>query len=194
MKIKGRASHAWHQNIDNTVGPRKPTDPNFPWIALQNHTGYYPMKKGTLSQTQIGERLMTLVKSHQSKEVAFAACARCLSVCTIRRLLSDDWEKIQFDNATTLDEYPQTIVAINHINPKAVSVIEAKWAVCLLEQVTAGSSSHNSTLGQQLRDILPLLSYQVVLRLLLYAEFVAHGHVICLNHVSQLEHLRLESQ
>ena len=80
MKIKGRASHAYHQNIDNTVGPRKPTDPDFPWIALQNHTGYYLKKKGTLSPTQIGERLIALVKNHQSKEVAFAACAESLRV------------------------------------------------------------------------------------------------------------------
>lgn len=194
MKIKGRASHAWHQNIDNTVGTRKPTDADFPWIALQNHTGYYLKKKGTLSQTQIDERLTALVKIHPSKEVALAACAQSLSVCTIRTLLSGDWAKHKSDNATALDEYLQAIVATNHVNPEAVGVIEAKWAVCLLEQVTAGGSSHNFTLGQQLRDILPLLSYQANPHLLLHAEFLAHGHGVCLNHASQLEHLRLECQ
>ena len=194
MKFKGRASHAWHQKIDNSVGPRKPTDPDFPWIALQNHTGYYLKKKGTLSQAQIDERLTALVKIHPSKEVAIAACAHSLSVCTIRRVLSDDWEKYKSDNATTLDEYLQAIVATNHVNPEAVSVIEAKWAVCLLEQVTPGGSSHNLTLGQQLRDILPLLSYQAAPHLILHAEFLAHGHDVCLNHASQLEHLRLENQ
>ena len=191
MKIKGRASHAWHQNIDNTVGPRKPTDPDFPWIALQNHTGYYLKKKGTLSQAQIDERLISLVKNHPSKEVAIAACAQSLSVRTIRELLSDDWEK---SNATTPDGYLQAIVATNHVNPEAVSVIEAKWAVCLFEQMTAGGSSHNLTLGQQLRDVLRLLSYRTAPHQLLHAEFLAHGHDVCLNHASQLEHLRLESQ
>ena len=194
MKIKGRASHAWHQNIDNTVGPRKPTDPDFPWIPLQNHTGYYLKKKGTLSQTQIDERLIALVKIHPSKDVAIAACAHILSVCTIRRLLSDDWEKYKPDNATTHDEYLQAIVATHHVKPEAVSVLEAKWAVCLLEQVTAGGSSHNFPLGQQLRDILPLLSYQAAPHLLLHAEILAHAHDVCLNHAGQLEYLRLECQ
>ena len=80
MRIKGRASHAWHQNIEKTVGQRKPKDPDFPWIALQNHTGYYLKKKGRLSQTQIDERLLALVKIHPSKEVAIAACAQSLGV------------------------------------------------------------------------------------------------------------------
>ncbi|KAL8796361.1 MAG: hypothetical protein Q9195_001268 [Heterodermia aff. obscurata] len=194
MKIKGRASHTWHQNINNTVGPRKPTDPDFPWIALQNHTGYYLKKKGALSQSQIDERLIALVKIHQSKDVALAACAPSLSVCTIRRLLSDDWEKYKSDSATPLEEYLQAIVATNHVKPEAVNVVEAKWAICLLEQTTAGGSSHNLTLGQQLRDILPLLSYEAAPHLLLHAEILAHGHDVCLNYASQLEHLRLESQ
>ena len=115
-------------------------------------------------------------------------------MCTIRRLLSDDWEKYKSINANTFDEYLQAIVVTNHANPEAVSVIEAKWAVCLLEQVAVGDSSHNLTLSQQLRGVLPLLSYRAAPHLLLHAEFLAHGHDVCLNHASQLEQLKLESQ
>ena len=90
MKFKTSQSNAWHKSINDAVGQRKPTDADFPWTALENHTGYYLQKKGKLSADQVDEYLVALIKKHPSKEVAIAACAQRLSLHSIRNLLHND--------------------------------------------------------------------------------------------------------
>ncbi|KAL9067663.1 MAG: hypothetical protein Q9161_006745 [Pseudevernia consocians] len=184
MKIKGRDSGAWHKNINDTVGPRRPTDTDFPWLALRNHTGYYIKKKGKLSQIQIDERLLALIQSHPSKEVAIAACADKLSTRVIRNLLVNDL-KVEPDGTLAVQEYLQVILATNHEDSGAVSEVEAQWAKCLLEHTSAGGS-----LGQQLHDVLSLLPARVAPDLLLYKDIKRLADSICTEFAKQLQDLR----
>lgn len=190
MKIKGRESDAWYTNINDTAGPRKPTDADFPWIALQNHTGYYMKKKGKLSQIQVDERLLALIKKYPSKELAIAACAHVVSARVIRNLLANDL-KVEH-GALGRQQYLQVIVTANHVNLAAVSEVEARCARYLLEHATAGGSSR--TLGQQFHDVLPLLSARVAPDLLLQADISGLVHGACANFAEPLEVLRLENQ
>ncbi len=183
MKIKGRDSAAWHKKISDTVGPRRPNDADFPWIALRNHTGYYLKKKGKLSQIQVDERLITLIQKHPSKEVAVAACADRVSMRTIRNWLVND---VKVDNGTLgFQEYLQVIVATNHENSAAVSEIEAQWANCLLEHAAAGGS-----LAQQLHDVLFLVPDRVAPDLLLYEDINRLADNVCTEFAKQLQDLR----
>lgn len=191
MKIKGRESDAWHKNIDDAVGPRKPTDADFPWTALQNHTGIYLKKKGRLSTTEVDERLLALIEKHTSKEVAIAACAREISACTIRNLLVNDL-KVERGCAFRFQEYLQIIVATNHVNPAAVSEIEVQWASCLLEHAAADGSSRS--LAQQLHEVLSLLPSRVAPDLLLQDDICRLAVSVCTDFAKQLELLRHRNQ
>ncbi|KAF7507279.1 hypothetical protein GJ744_010713 [Endocarpon pusillum] len=184
MKFKGRESDAWHKNINVAAGSGKPTDVDFPWIKLQNHTGYYLKKKGFLPQCQTDERLLDLIRNHSSKEVAIAACAQHISTPALRNLVVNEL-KVEPNGAFGLHEYSQAIVASNHANPEAVSDIEAQWARCLSENAAHGSSSR--TLGQQLQDMLPLLPDQVASGLLLQTEINSLACRVCMGFAEQLE-------
>ena len=189
MKIKGHESDAWHKKINDTVGRRKPTDADFPWTALQNHTEYYMKKKGKLSQTQIDECLLALIQKHPSKKVAIAACAHVISVRSIRNLLVNDLG-VKLDSAFELQDHLQVIVATHHVNAGAVSDIESQWARRLLEHAVAGGSSR--TLAQQLHDVLSLPPAQVFPDLLLHDDISRLATSVCMDFAKQLEDLRHE--
>ena len=191
MKIKGRHDDAWHKNIKDTAGPRKPLDPDFPWAALQNHTGYYMKKKGKISQHQIDECLLALIHNHASKDVAIAACAPHVSVRAIRDLVAN-FLKTKPNTATEFSEYLQIVVLTKHVYPGSVSEIEARWAQCLWKHTRAYRTS--GTLGDELRDMLPLLLARVDPNLLLQAEITALASDVCLDFRVQLEQLKHENQ
>ena len=194
MKIKGRDRDAWHKNINDTVGLRRPTDPDFPWIALQNHTGYYMKKKGKLSQDQVDERLLILIKTHPSKEVAIAACAHTMSARIVKNLLINDFKvgSDGADGALAIQDYLQVIVATNYVRPEAVSEIEAKWARYLWEHVAASGSSR--TLAQQLHDVLLLLPARVTPDLLLHESLKSIADSVCTQFAKQLQDLKQRNQ
>ena len=184
MKFKGRQSDAWHKHISDTVGQRKPTDADFPWTALQNHTGYYLKKKEKLSADEIDECLLALIKKHPSKEVAIAACAHESSVRAIQSLLRNDFKPDP--------EYLQIIVAGNHVNSGAVSDIEAHWARCLLDYPAAGEPSR--ALAQWFYNVLPLLPAWPTPDLLLQDDIRRLARTVCTCVAKQLEDLRHNNQ
>ena len=191
MKIKGRDSGTWHKTINDTVGLKRPTDADFPWIALENATGCYLKKKGKLSQIQIDERLLALIQNHPSKEVAIAASAHILSTPTIRDLLVNGF-RVESDGALGIEEYLQVIIAAGHVNPTAVLEIEVKWARCLLEHASAGGSL--PTLAQQLRDVLSLQPTWTVPDLLLQDHIKGLAVSLCKKFSTQIQGLGRRSQ
>ena len=191
MKFKGRDSESWHKNIKATAGLKKPTDPDFPWIALQNHTGYYVKKKGSISQAQMDERLLTLIWNHPSKDIAIAASAHYISAQAIRNLLADDRGKKQ-SNGLVSQEYLQVVLAINHVNDEAVSELEARWARCLLKHAQTHGPSRS--LGEQLMSLLPLLPTCVSLGLSIQVDIIELASKLCRDFTMQLETLSNEKQ
>ena len=191
MKLKGRDSGAWHKNINDTAGRRRPTDPDFPWIALQNHTGYYLKRKGRMSSVQVEERLLALIQNHPFKEIAIAACAFRISSRTMKDLLVKDFITDP-SGASEGQETLQIIIATNHENPGAVSKIEAQWANCLLKHSAPTGSS--STLAQQLYDVLSLLPIRISLGLLLHENIKRLAHSVCTRFAHSLHEFRCRSQ
>ena len=191
MKFKGRDSGAWHKNINDTAGLRRPTDPDFPWIALRNHTGYYIKGKGRLSSVQVEERLLALIQNHPSKEIAIAACASRISSRTMKDLLVKDFIT---DPSGALEgqETLQIIIATNHECSGAVSEIEARWANCLLEHAAPSGSSR--TLAQQLHDVLSLLPTQISPGLLLHENIKRLADTVCTRFTDSLHEFRCRSQ
>ena len=190
MKFRCRDSHAWHKDIDDTVGLRRPTDPDFPWIALQNHTGYYIKRKGKMSSVRVEERLLALIQNHPSKEVAIAACASRISPRMMKDLLVKDFIT---DPSGALEgqETFQIIIATNHENPVAVSEIEAQRANCLLEHAAPSGSSR--TLAQQLQDVLSLLPTSISPDLLLHEHIKRLADSVCERFADNLRQLRCSS-
>ena len=191
MKFKGRDSGAWHKNMDDTVGLRRPTDPDFPWIALQNHTGYYIKSKGKMSSVRVEERLLALIQNHPFKAVAIAACASRISSRTMKDLLVKDFITDP-SGASEGQENLQIIIATNHENPGAVSEIEAKWANCLLEHAAPSGSSQ--PLAQQLHDVLSLLPTRISPDLLLHENIKRLADSVCTRFAHNLHELRCRSQ
>lgn len=191
MNFLGRQSDAWHRKISDTVGQRKPTDADFPWIALQNHTGYYLKKKGKLSTQEIDECLLTLIKKSPSKEVAIAACAHEISVRAIKNLIGNDF-KTDPDLTLAPQAYFQVIVAANHVNSGAVSEIEAHWARYLLDYSAAGEPPR--ALASWLKNVLALLQANPAPGLLLQGEISRLASTVCMCVAKQLEDLRHENR
>ncbi len=80
----------WHRNVDATVDGLRPTDIRFPWTRLQELTKAYVERRGRLTQEQIDDHLLALIKTHTETEMAFAACADAMSPRSVRRLLTMD--------------------------------------------------------------------------------------------------------
>lgn len=148
-------------------------------------------KKGKLSPIQVDERLLTLIEKHPSKEVAIAACAHLMSVPAIRNLLVNEFQ-IEPDGPSGLQEYLQVIIATRHVNPNAVSDIEAQRASCLLEHAIAGGSSR--PLAQRLHDVLSLQPARVFPDLLLKDDITRLADGMCTDFANQLGDLRHKNQ
>ena len=191
MKFTGCQSDAWHKKISDTVGQRKPTDADFPWIALQNHTGYYLKKKGKLSTDELDDCLLTLIKNHPSKEVAIAACANEMSLRTIRNLLVNDF-RTNPNIALTSQEYLQVIIATNHVNTGAVSEVEVNWARYLMDYSAAGEPSR--ALAPWLKRVLALLPARPAPDLLLQDDISRLARTVCTSVATELEDLRHKSR
>ena len=193
MKFKTSHSDAWHKSINDTVGQRKPTDANFPWTALQNHTGYYLQRKGNLSADQVDQYLLALIKKHPSKQAAVAACAQALSLHSIRNLLRNDLRvDLEGTDALQVQGYFETIIIANHVNAKAVSHDEAKSARCLLQYSIASEPERAPALW--LYSVLPLLRAAPAPDLLLQDEIHRIASALCSGVATQLKDLRRENK
>ena len=183
MKIKGRESDTWHKKLKATASLKKPNDVDFPWTALQNHTGYYLKKKGTLLQAQIDARLLALVREDPSKDTALAACLPYVSTPAMRSFLGSEL-RLKPNSPLGPHEYLQLIKAIHCVNADVVNDLEEKWACCLMEHAKAGGS-----LGQQLHNMLDLLPARLTPGLLLQADIINLACQICGDFAMQLETL-----
>ena len=190
MKIRGHESDAWHKGLDTIVGLQKPTDPDFPWTALQNHTGYYLKKKKKLSQNQVEERLTKLIKGHSSKEVAIAACGHLISAGIVRDLVIADPEAPSSGISRSCDFF-ECVISAAHVRPEAFNPIEVARVRYLREHVSGSSAL---PLSHQLRHGLALLSTQHGSGLLLQREVEALAVNMAKDFSTQIQYLHCENQ
>ena len=191
MKIKGRKDDAWHKKVDLTAAGKKATDADFPWVALQNHTGYYLKKKGNQSQIQIDEQLLSLIRNHPAREVAIAAYGRYVSIFAIRNFLINEL-KLGPKNPLSPYEYLRSLIVTHYENFEAVCENEARIARCMLEYFKDGSSLR--TLGQQLQEILDILSVSVASCFLLEDDIMKMATEVCQNFAVQLGNMKTSNR
>jgi hypothetical protein len=131
---------------------------------------------------------VTLVQKHVAKDVAIAACGHRLSAETLRTILQKD-VNIEPGNVYGLCSYLQAVIAANHVNPGAVSDLEAQRARELL-----AANAVTDSPGQYLRALVKILIGGVPSSFLVYRHIDALARRACKDFALQLETLKLEGQ
>ena len=181
----------WHRNVDATVRDKRPTDKDFPWTRLQEHTKAYVDRRGRLTQEQIDDHLLGLIQTHTEIEMAFSACANALSPRSVRRLLTMDlW--ISHNSYFGLVPYLQAIVAANYVKPEAASKIETDWPLELIKHYDGSCSEVR--LGEQLCTIISLLMSEMCADFLLRDHAIALARTVCQTFALQLKTLSDENR
>lgn len=191
MGLFGRSKTVdWHRKINSIAGVLHPSDEDFPYIGLQNHTGYY-LKKKCKNPQDVDERLTTLINGHAFKGTAIAACAAHMSSQSLRGLLSG---RLRVEPGVYFGLFPylQSLIAANHEDKAAVSDLDAQWARELLVHSVA-TTSHESP-RQKLERIVSLTSNGWDTRLLLYDHAQILAQNMCVDFATRLETLRDESR
>ncbi|KAF2878270.1 hypothetical protein BDV95DRAFT_600936 [Massariosphaeria phaeospora] len=134
---KTKYSDEWHRQIDLAAGILRPTDEEFPWQLMGKYTDRYLKRKGKLSQEEVDSRLARLIKGHEAKDIAVAACAHAVSPRAVRVVLNQVAPITYHD----LDIHLRSLIAANYCDSQAISNIEALWATKLLPFATHAPSA-----------------------------------------------------
>jgi hypothetical protein len=137
FRIRKR-SEKWHDQVTLTAGPYGPLDLSFPWSALRRHTDHYIKSKKNITKGELNVKLASLIKTHEEKVVAIAACAHAMSTTAVKAILASELD-IVLASLEGLNTYLLSLFAANFSCPSAVSDFEAKWAKDLLPYVEHGS-------------------------------------------------------
>ncbi|KAF1833902.1 hypothetical protein BDW02DRAFT_598630 [Decorospora gaudefroyi] len=135
---KGRHGEEWHQQVETTAGVLHPSDSEFPWGLLRNHTDIYLKKKGKISRADTDKRLAMLLERHNAKDIAVASIAHAMAAKSLRQLLSVELN-VTPGSYWGLDTWLQSLIAANDGNPASVTTLEAQWARMLLPYATHGA-------------------------------------------------------
>lgn len=113
----------WHRLISTTaadfylLGGDHDINLGFPWTILQQHTDALLKKKGFLTPQQQDDCLIALVRKHDSKDVAVAACGRAMSVQALRQLLLTDFNvNTKSEDTNALNYFYQILLVANHVS------------------------------------------------------------------------------
>jgi hypothetical protein len=135
---KAKHSEEWHHDIDATAGVLHPSDPKFPYNFLRPHTDNYVKKKGGTTQADTDTRLVSMIVSHEARDIAIAAVAHAVTGGSLRAVLPVDQNVMQ-GSYWGLKMWLQCLIAANNGNPASVTDFEATWARKLLPFATQGS-------------------------------------------------------
>ncbi|KAG9195353.1 hypothetical protein G6011_00474 [Alternaria panax] len=137
---KVKHSQEWHREVEATTGKLHPSDPQFPWGFVRNHTDTYLKKKGKNNQEDTDVRLSELVQTHRTRDVAIASVAHAMTAQSLSRLLLVE-TNVMYGSYWGLDTWLQSLIAANRDNPPSTTRLEAQWARLLLPYATVGASA-----------------------------------------------------
>jgi hypothetical protein len=147
---RGRGDN-WHRQTNATAADYYLVDSdydinrNFPWTQLQQHTDLLLKKKGALNSQQKDDFLVALVRKHEAKDIAIAACGHAMSMQGLRQLILTDVNvNAQTEDANRLNLLYRVVLVAGHINTPAFSVGEVESARLLLS-ANGRTSSNNLT-------------------------------------------------
>jgi hypothetical protein len=192
-----RQSDRWHRQITTIAASKSPIEGNlfadhtFPWGELQQHTNLYLKKKGKITPQERDTRLAALIEKHEEKPIAMGACAHAMSPQAVRALLRGNLN-IGPGNYERLSTYLELIIISNHVNPDAVSDLEALEARALTPFLIP-PDVFNSAAGQKVEAVLKLLKFGVSTNSLLHTHIIQLGRRACTMFAVQLETLKLHS-
>ncbi|MCJ1386186.1 hypothetical protein MMC17_009312 [Xylographa soralifera] len=200
-----RKSGHWHRKIDATAVGKHPLEATleesvdlipvlnlkYPWTELKLHTDLYLKTKGQLGLPERDRRLVALFLEHGAKDIAMAACGHAMSPPTISRLLADNLN-VDTHNCYGLSllSLLQVVVIANHVNPNAVSEIEAHCARILIPF----SESDTMATGGSLEAVFQLLIVGVPRRSLLFPHFETLARKIFTDFGTRLGMLSCNNQ
>lgn len=151
--LRNKHSHNWQRSINTTaaeirpfiVGSTPSLDPSFPWDTLRQPTDIYLSKRKKETAGQTEARLIQFIKfSGDIIDIAIAACGYKLAWHALKDLLSGELN-VGADYEVPLSTYLQAIVAENHVNPFAVSGVEAQRATALIDLIPCLYCLHEET-------------------------------------------------
>lgn len=186
---KAKHSQEWHQCIEATAGILHPSDAQYPYGFLRNHTDVYLQKKGKLSQADTDIRLAILVENHGAKDVAVAAASHAITAKSLRSLLLADLN-VAYGSYWGLETWLQCLIAANEGNPASVTDMEASWARMLLPYATYGSEAA----GLFLKGMCRALQKSSIPSLDVVPEFAMLSRRATSDFSTYLEGLRLKCQ
>ncbi|MCJ1396283.1 hypothetical protein MMC18_009172 [Xylographa bjoerkii] len=200
-----RKSGHWHEKIDATAAGKHPLgvaveesldltpvlNLEYPWTQLRLHTDLYLKTKGQLESPELDGRLVTLMLGHPTKDTAMAACGHAMSPQTVREMLTNNLN-VDTHNYYGLSflSYLQIIVIAKHVNPKAVTEVEAHCARTLI----SFSDYDTMATGGSLQPILHLLITGVPRYSLLYSHVETLARKIFTDFGTRLEALSCGNQ
>jgi hypothetical protein len=137
---KAKHGQEWHEEVEATAGRLHPSDPQFPWGFVRNHTDTYLKKKGKISQEDADVRLSKLVQTHRARDVAIASVAHAMTAQSLSLLLLAE-TNVMYGSYWGLDTWLQSLIAANEGNQASTTRLEAQWARLLLPYATVGPSA-----------------------------------------------------
>jgi hypothetical protein len=121
-----------HKQVDKIAGGLYPDHLEFPWDRLRDYTDACIKKqKGISIPEGLDLFLISFIQKHAAKDIAMAAVAHALSTEATLSLLNGIL-RLEPGNFDGLEQFIHIMVAINHVNPSAISDVEANRARAIL--------------------------------------------------------------
>lgn len=147
----------WHRQVSTTAANHFPLmldnhiNPLYPWEQLREHTNLLLQKEGSLTLEQKDNILASLIRKHDAKYVALAACGHYLSTQTLIQLLRNELlVSAQKSDRNDLTSYLKMILIASHVN-SGISAWEVQCARLLL---SAGCTSPVQSLVASIQVLL----------------------------------------
>jgi hypothetical protein len=184
---KVKHSQEWHEELEATAALLHPSDPQFPWGFVRNHTDVYLKKKGKISQEETDVRLSKLVQTHRRRDVAIASVAHAMTAQNLSLLLLAE-SNVMYGSHWGLDTWLQSLIAANEGNSASTTRLEAKWAHALLPYATVGDGAASSYLKGVTRALQEFGTQSMQRDLFNFATLLCEA---IKDHAVQLEGLRM---
>jgi hypothetical protein len=121
-----------HKQIDKLADGFRVNHGNFPWHKLRDYVDACIKKqKGISIPEGLDLFLISFVQKHSRKDVAVAAVAHALSTEATLSLLNGTL-RVKADDFNSIPDYVLVLLAVNHVNPTAVTEIEANRGRAIL--------------------------------------------------------------
>lgn len=152
---------------------------------MEQHTSAYIKKKGKLATLERDKKLAALIREHDAKDIAVAACALLMSPIYLRDMVRQELN-IHPSRSQDLQSYLQVVVAASHQSPDAIDRQEAQRALLLIPFCSRPDAAYSSSF----RALMLLFTDLIPSRSIIYPHIEEMTRKACISFVTQLEDLK----